>query len=238
VPVPRTSALTTVIEALTGRRVMMVGGSAIVVLGAYLALTSGPRFVDEVSPPVVTGPPRPLPVEPNDAIGVVFSVLGAQAPQVNPTERSLARYTYGSDLIIDALNNSVYAITFSVANRSWHGIQVGMAQQTAVGALALLGMPREPEPAFVPKADTVAGYVAYRSLDARPRRTFVAEVRPPNGCLDVLVDVQPRAMGVLIRDDRRYAVVARRGSPIEWVATRVRALSRAMPGPYSGPPVC
>ena len=78
----------------------------------------------------------------------------------------------------------------------------------------------------------------YPSLDERPVRTLRAEVRPPNGCLDVLVDLQPRAIGVLLDGDDRYAVVGRGEPTLDWVVTRIRVVSRAIRGPYAAGVAC
>ena len=59
----------------------------------------------------------------------------------------------------------------------------------------------------------------------------MAEVRPPNGCYDVVVDIQPRAAGLLVDRDRRYAVIGPPAAQFEWVATRVRVINRAVAGP-------
>jgi hypothetical protein len=168
----------------------------------------------------------------------VFSALGPQPSQPNPTARTLERYSYGTDMFVDALNARVYAITLSVPNRSWRGLRVGMTQTNAEGALALLGPPREAEPTTTPAADTVSGYLVYRTLDLRPRRTLLAEVRPPNNCFDVLVDLRPRTLGILTKGRQKWVVVVPPDGTHEWVVTRIRVISRSMPGPYSVGPVC
>jgi len=89
---------------------------------------------------------RPFPVAPNDPIAVVFSAVGPQRSQPNPTSPMLERYSYGTDLFVDGLNGMVYAITLAVPNRNWRGLRVGMSQTNAEGMLAMLGPPREAEP--------------------------------------------------------------------------------------------
>jgi hypothetical protein len=113
-----------------------------------------------------------------------------------------------------------------------------MTQTNAEGALAMIGTPREGEPPVNTAPDTVAGYLVYRSLDQRPRRTLLSEARPPNNCFDVLVDVQPRSLGILSRRGQQWVVVAPMDGTHEWVVTRIRVVSRSLPGPYSTGPVC
>ena len=238
IPEPEVRRLTGLGEVIRGQRFVTVGSLTVVALALFLFATSGPKFAEEPSPPAMVGPARPLAIAPDDPVGVAFSLLGPIDAEANPTTRALARYDYGSDLVVDAMNGLVYALTFMVANRSWQGLQVGIERRQAEGALALLGPVQELETALDARADTVAGYVVYRSLDARPRRMYAAEVRPPNGCYDVTVDVQPRAIGTLATGGRKLAVVARAGGPIEWVVTRVCAVSRSMEGPYAGDAVC
>jgi hypothetical protein len=67
----------------------------------------------------------------------------------------------------------------------------------------------------------------YSSLDARPRRTLLVEVRPPNGCYEVQVVLRPQVVGVLLKDSNRYAVIGERDALPEWVSTEVRITSRA-----------
>ena len=62
--------------------------------------------------------------------------------------------------------------------------------------------------------------------ELRPRRTLVTEVRPPNNCFDVLVDIQPRAIGIVSRRDKEYQAVSE-GGPEDWVATRVRERTKS-----------
>jgi len=47
----------------------------------------------------------------------------------------------------------------------------------------------------------------------------------------VVVDIQPRATGVLVDRDRRYAVIGPPEAQPEWVATRIRVINRAVAGP-------
>jgi hypothetical protein len=187
---------------------------------------------------IYSGVVRPFPVAPNDPIGMVFAALGPQPSQPNPTARTLERYSYGSDLYVDALNGLVYAVTLSVPNRSWRGLRVGMNQTTAEGMLAMLGTPRQGEPPTNPPSDTISGHIVYRTLDQRPRRTVLAEVRPPNGCYDVLIDLKPRSLGILSRRGQKWVTVAPLDGSHEWVVTRIRAVSRSLVGPYAADPVC
>jgi hypothetical protein len=64
-------------------------------------------------------------------------------------------------------------------------------------------------------------------------------VRPPNGCFDAFVELQPRAAGVLVRGGNRYAVIGRGNVALDWAATLVRIVDRSVVGPYvAGPAGC
>jgi hypothetical protein len=217
--------------------VPVIGLPLIAVFLGALFLRSGPRFVAQPHPVPLAGEILPLPIEPGMPMSAVFGILGVRAPQPHPASRMLERHAYGSDLTIDALNGVVYAMSLLVPNRSWHGLRVGLLQREAEGALALLGPPQPVGEPVMPRADTLRGWVVYPSLEGRPRRTLKAEVRPPNGCYDVVVDIQPRAVGFVIERDRRLAAVGPPGSLEEWVATRVQVINRALDGP-AGPAVC
>src|SRR3990172_5198930 len=188
-------------------------------------------------PAPLTGGVLPLPIEPGASLSTVFGVLGVQPPRPSPEGRPLERYSYGTDVNIDALNGVPYIISILVPNRSWRGLRVGIPQQEAEGALALLGPPLAAAPPFMPPAGTLKGLVVYPSLEGRPNRPLKAEVRPPNGCYDVVVDIQPRAAGVLVDRDRRYAVIGPPEAQPEGVATRIQVISRAVEGP-AGPAAC
>jgi hypothetical protein len=168
---------------------------------------------------------------------VAFSTLGSKPAKPVPEAPRLQRFSYGADLTIDALNGIVYSLALRIPNRSWNGLRAGLDQRTAEGALALLGQPEEAQ-SISPASETVGGYVVYPSLEARPRRTLRAQVRPPNGCYDVLIDLQPQAIGALIDAGERYAAVAREGGSPRWVLTQIRVFSRAMRGPHSNDPAC
>jgi hypothetical protein len=219
------------------RPIPVIGVPLIIALLGLILLRSRPEFVEQPHPVPFNGEVLPLPIDPDQPITAVFAILGTQPPRPHPEARVLERYYYGADLVIAALNRVVYSIDLRVPSRSWRGLRVGMSRQHAEGTLALLGVLRETSQAAVARADTVAGYVVYPSLEDRPRQVLQVEVRPPNGCFDVAVDLQPRAVG-LVRDARReYAAVGRPGAPLDWVVTRVAVTSRAMPGP-GGTAVC
>ncbi len=224
-------------ELLRRRPVPVIGLPLIAVLLGALILRSGPRFVAQPNPVPPAGEVLPLPIEPGMPMTAVFGILGVRSPQPHPESRLLERHAYGSDLAIDALDGVVYAISVLVPNRSWHGLRVGIPQREAEGALALMSPPQPVGEPVMPRADTLRGWVVYPSLEGRPRRTLKAEVRPPNGCYDVVVDIQPRAVGFVIEGDRRYAAVGPPGSTPEWVATRIQVHNRALAGP-AGPAVC
>jgi hypothetical protein len=237
-PVPRFTAMMRALQFLRQKTFLTVAGGLVALLGVILFAMSGPRFSVYPSPAMFTGVVRPIPASPNDPVPVLFSAIGPQTPQPNPQARELQRYSYGTDFIVEAQNGVIYAVTFAVTNRSWRGIRIGMDSLSAVGTLALLGTPSVDTP-IVTRGDTIAGYIVYRSADQRPRRTLRAEVRPPNNCYDVEVDLQLRQIGTLRVRDRVFSVVGEvGGAPPDWVVTRVRAVSRAMPGPYGGEPVC
>jgi hypothetical protein len=213
------------------RRPYLAAGLSIIVLGlAGLLVWSGPEFVDQPDPPVAVGDARPLAVEPGAPVPLVFAILGVQPPHPHPDAPSLERYVFGTDITVDALNGLVYAITLKVPSLTWRGLRAGMSQRNAEGALALLGPPREIS-ASTARADTIAGYLVYPSLDGRPLRRIGAEVRPPNGCLDVVVDLRPRAAGIIVDGDRRYAAIGSPDVVPEWVATSILIVNRAAGGP-------
>ncbi len=225
-------------RAFGAHRGLWLGAVVIVALGIVLLRTVGPRFVEQPHPAPLVSDLLPLPIEPNTSINAVFAMLGSQPPQTHPDASQLARYSYGSDLAVDVLNGTVYAITFSITNRSWSGLWIGLQERQAEGTLALLGVPQEADSPSMPTAQTINGYQVYGSLDERPRRTLKAEVRPPNGCYDVLADLRPKQIGLIIDGDRRFVAVAREGASPEWVVTRVRIVSRALGGPYVDGIVC
>jgi len=237
-PVVEEHALRRLWRRATRRRSMVIGGLAVVALSALWWYSSGPRFVAGANPPDVTGETRPLPIQPNTPVAIVFAALGTQPPKSNPDSPRLARYTYGTDLTIDALNSVVYAITLRIPNRTWQGLRVSMPERTARGALALLGPTEEIVPAPISTPQILEGYAVYPSLEARPRRVLQVQVRPPNGCFDVQVTLQPRAVGVLLEGDRRFAVIGDVDSSPEWVVTEIRVVSRSLRGPYAPGTAC
>jgi hypothetical protein len=209
------------------RRFHTLGIATSAVLILILVVVSGPRYVDAPNPPSADGAVRPLLIEPNAAISVVFTALGTPQPEPVPDELQLARYRYGTGLVIDAYNQHVHRITFTLPNRSWKGITVGVPEQTVRGALALLGATRDVSRQPPQPPESVSGYAVYSSLDARPRRTLLVEVRPPNGCYEVQVVLRPQVVGVLLQDSNRYAVIGERDALPQWVSTEVRITSRA-----------
>ncbi len=219
------------IPAIRGRNLVVGGSIVIVTLVITLVWLAQPRFLEQAHPVQVGGAIRPLAVTPGQPVTVVFSMLGTQPPRVHPSDANAERYSYGTDLFIDAINGFVYSISIGVPNRSWRGLYVGMPEREAQGAMSLLS---EPIPGGIrtpPAPQLVAGYNVYRSLEARPIRNLTSEVRPPNGCFDVIVEMQPQADGLLLRSGRRYAVVGQEGDPLRWVVTRVRAVTRRRSGP-------
>lgn len=219
------------------RPIPAIGIPVILVLLGFMVFGHRPKFVERPDPVPFSGEVLPLSIDPGQPITVVFAILGTQPPSPHPELRTLERYYYGADLVIDALNRVVYAIDLRVPSRSWKGLRVGMNRLNAEGALALLGVPRESPISESAPADTVAGYVVYPSLDGRPRQSLRVEVRPPNGCFDVAVDLQPRVVGLIRNAGREYPAVGPPGASLDWVVTRVTVTSRAISGP-GGPAVC
>ena len=229
-PVAAPSALDRVRSLARQRPAVAAGISLTVLVLVVLVARSGPDFVEQPDPPAALGEARPLAVEPGAAMPLVFAILGVQPPRPHPEAPSLERYVYGSDITVDALNGAVYAIALRVPSLAWRGLRVGMPQRNAEGALALLGPPQEVA-AATPPADTIAGYVVYPSLEGRPLRTLRAQVRPPNGCLDVVVDLRPRAAGLVVSGERRYAAIGPPAVLPEWVVTSITIINRALGGP-------
>lgn len=238
-PVAEDTVLRRLLQRARDRR-WLTGGTILIVIALVgLAVLSGPEFVAEPHPAQVSDDQlRSLPIDPGMPIENVFAVLGPQPPQTAPESRRLARYAYGSDLTIDALNGVVYAITYSVPNRRWRGLQVGVPERVVEGALALFGIPEASQTGGA-QLRRVGKYAVYPSLDQRPVRTLRTQVRPPNGCLDIEVELRPRAAGILIDGDQRYAVIGEGDPVLEWFSTRVRVINRAVQGPYAeGGPAC
>jgi hypothetical protein len=219
------------LEVARRRPIATIGVPLSVVLLGLLLFRPGTKFIQQPSPVPYRGEVLPLPIEPGVALSVVFAILGAQPPHPSPEGPSLERYSYGTDLNIDALNGAVYAISLLVPNRSWHGLRVGIPERQVEGTLALLGPLQPAAPPVDSKADIMRGLLVYPSLDGRPTRSLKAEVRPPNGCYDVVVRIQPRAAGILVSGDRRYAVIGPPKTQLDWVATHVQVINRAVPGP-------
>jgi hypothetical protein len=209
--------------------------SAIVLSLVYVI--TRPDFIEEYDPPLITQAPRPIPVPVNLPIDGIFAILGAVAPSTNPDTPMLARYHFGDGLAVDALNSVVYAVTLTTTRRSWNGNQVGVPERVARGRLAMLGQITERE-GPVTSPFPVSGYQVYTSPEDRPLHILVTEVRPPNGCYDVQVDLAPQVIGRVLRGDETFAAVARRGGTMQWVSVLVRVVSRAMDGPYAGRAVC
>lgn len=237
-PTVRDNALQRLWQSALERRTVSASVIIAAALLTYLVATSGPKFVPGFYPPDVSDSVLPLPVEPRGPLNVVFAILGTRTPAVHPTNRNLARYSYGTDLAFDTYNTVIYQIVLRVPNRAWRGLRVGLSQRHTEGTLALLGQPTSDAQPSVPPPYTVGRYRVYPSLDERPHRTITAEVRPPNGCYDAIVHLQPRAMGVLVDGERRYAVMGTGDVSLEWVVTEVRAVNRAISVPGATAAAC
>lgn len=219
------------------RPVLLFGIPAVLLLMVLLMRLTGPRFVEQPSPVAEASEIRPLTLVPGQPIAVLFAQLGAQQPQVHPSVRRIQRYYYGADLIFDTVNDVLYSFEIQVPNRTWRGLRVGLSQQEAQGAMALLGTATTTGPQTI-TPNEIGDYLVFPSLEQRPRRTITTEVRPPNGCYDVTVDVQPRSIGNVFDDGQSYTAIGRRGDTPSWTVTRIQVASRSMAGPLSGPPEC
>ena len=231
VPTAQPGRIERVLRLLQENRLAVIGVTLGVVGLGLLYLATRPTFTERYLPPLVAGEARPFPVEPNVPIVAAFALLGTISPQLNPEAPILARYDFGGGALVDALNGVVYAVTLENPERTWHGHRVGLGDQPARGALALEGTIREREP-LLTSPFPFGGFLAYRSLDAVPKRVLSTEVRPPNGCYDVTVEIGPQVIGTASRGDDRFVAVAHRGDPVLWVVHRVRAVSRAVDGPW------
>lgn len=223
--------LRTAVPTYDQRVVARVGGGIIAVLVLTLFWFSRARWVDQIAPAVTAAEDvRSFPVNTGQDISVVFAILGTRSPETHPTSSSVQRYSYGSGLYVDAINDRVYSITIGVANRSWRGLRVGAEQVEIEGTLALLGTVHREESAQT-AARRQGQYELYPSAEDRPRHILSTQVRPPNGCFDVQVDIQPRIWGVRIDGDTREVAVATPDRDVEWVATRIRVADRTRNGP-------
>lgn len=220
---------------LLRRPVYAIGFPLVLASLVFLLLRGRPRFVAQPHPAPPQGEILPLPVEPGQPISLVFGILGVQPPRPHPDSRLLERYSYGPDLWIDVLNGEVYSIVVQSPNRSWRGLHLGMTARPAEGTLALLGVPKEPDPPTSPRGDMLGGHLVYESLDQVPRRRLVAEVRPPNGCFDVAVELKPQVVGVVTHKRREYPAVRPNSAAPQWVVTRVTVINRALSGRAGAP---
>lgn len=220
------------------RNATAVVGSVIVVVGAVLVwVITRPTFEPALIPPPVAEAPLPFPGRPNTPIMGLFVLLGPQTQRVNPDDARMTRYGFGTGVTVDVFNGTVYAVTLTSVARSWEGLRVGELERPARGRLALQGPIRDVEPEAAAPFP-FGGYLAYRRMADLPARRLIAEVRPPNGCYDVELTIAPQVIGTATRGDESFVAIARRGAAATWVVHQVRAFSRAMRGPYGGPPVC
>src|SRR5712692_904946 len=106
IPIAVATRFNQAIAFLKQHRNVSAGAALIVVMLLFIGITGGPTFTEALSPANYSGNVRPLPVSPNEPISIVFSALGTQPSQPNPTSATMERYSYGTDLVIDALNGS------------------------------------------------------------------------------------------------------------------------------------
>jgi hypothetical protein len=237
IPTPEPTRLERLGRFLRANLTAVIGGALIVIVAVLAWVVTRPAFAPGVTPPMPTDEALPFPVAPNTPIIGTFALLGPRTAGVNPDSPILARYDYGQGTFVDVFNNLVYAVTLDAPDRSWEGNRVGTDETRARGTLALLGPVTDQEPGMRPPFP-LGGYLAYRSLADLPRRLVSAAVRPPNGCYDVQVELAPRVIGTASRGDETFVAVGRRGGTPTWVVHRVRVVSRALAGPYAGPPAC
>lgn len=215
------------------RRLLILGIVLAGGLTAALFSLSKPRYIEQQHPNRGNGIVRPLALTPGQPVSVLFSMLGTQPPRTHPTDPAVERYSYGTALYVDAINSTVYSIDIGVANRSWRGLSVGLGETEVEGKLALLSEPIRTAARGTSTPVVVSGYLTFPSVDDRPTFSLIAEVRPPNGCFDVTVDMQPMSQGVLVRSGRRLAVVGEEGDPLNWVVTNIRVADRHRQGPLN-----
>jgi hypothetical protein len=150
----------------------------------------------------------------------------------------MERYEFDTNLIVDVANRVVHSISIETPDRTWQSLRVGTAMRQAEGALALLSTPTRENPDRFITPEIRGDYQILPSLEDRPRQLLTAEVRPPNGCYDVQVVLQPLVTGILQDADERFPVVGRRDAALNWVVTEILVTSRAMEGPSGNEPVC
>lgn len=206
--------------------------ASLVVLVGVLALVTavrrmgGPEFVEQPIPRPANGDVRPLAVVPGQPLDVMFSILGITTPRPHPTESRMERYVYTLDLIVDALNGQVHSLTIRTPDRSWRGLRVGMPAADGEGALSLLGRFTSRDDGRG-EPDVKDGYLIFPSRVTIPVTTITAEMRPPNGCLDVTVEFQPAIWGELVDGGLRSPVVGMAGDELGWVVTQIHVVTRA-----------
>jgi hypothetical protein len=237
IPTPEPTRLERLGRFLRVHLAAVIGVGLIAIVAGLAWVISRPTFEPALLPPPQSGAALPFPVVPNTPLIGVFALLGLQTPGVNPDSPMLARYDYGRGTFVDGFNGVVYAVSLELPDRIWEGNRVSTEETRARGTLALLGpLTEDAAPAMAPFP--FGGYLTYRSVADLPRRRLSAAVRPPNGCYDVQVELAPRVIGTATRGDETFVAVARRGGAPTWVVHRVRVVSRAMRGPYAGPPAC
>jgi hypothetical protein len=236
-PTPEPTSLERLTRAVRDNAVAVVSVGLVGLAVVLMWYVSRPTFAPTLQPPALSGEPLPFPVNPNTPILGAFALLGTRIPAVHPESPALARYDFGQGALVDVFNGVVYAVTLTSPQRSWEGNRVGVDQTRAQGGLALLGPVTEQESA-VAAPFPFGGYLAYRGLADLPRRRLTAQVRPPNGCYDVQLVIAPQVIGTATRGDETFLAVARRGGAAALVVHEVRVVSRAMAGPYAGPPAC
>src|SRR5205085_981375 len=85
IPSPVVTRITQLLVLLRTRRVLTIGGALVIILVMLLVAGSAAHFTTAQSPANYAGVVRPFPVLPNDQIQVVFSAVGPQGSQPNPT---------------------------------------------------------------------------------------------------------------------------------------------------------
>ncbi len=238
VPTPEPTALEKLVRFAKNNWTAVGGVVGIAIVIVLIYVITKPTFRERFDPPLLTSDAFPFPVAVDAPIDAAFAIFGTIAPSVNPDSPSLARYRFEPGVFVDALNSAVYAITLTSTERVWNGNRVGLTEQLARGRLALLGDIAD-ESTRAANPFPVGPWLVFTDGAARSARVLTARVRPPNGCFDVQIQLSPRIIGEVTRDEERFVAVARQGGTPEWVVVQVRVVSRALDGPYAdGGPEC
>lgn len=205
---------------------MFVGGFLIVAVAGYFVLRPG---LDPLPDTDYTGQILPLPLEPGADINVMFAQLGSANPEAVQQWPSMVRYRFPS-VTVDLDNGFVYRIELNGPARTWERLRVGMGEDEARGALALLGDPSG-QRTDDPPVRFQSGYRVFPSLAERPENRLTVQVRPPNGCFDLIAVLRPTPIGILKKGESEFAAVAKGSDDIAWGVEEVVVVDRKRAGP-------